>query len=497
MVVPSDILLDRELGSRSLREYIEMAWPQVEPAREFIPNYHIDAICEHLEAVTRREIRRLVINVPPGSMKSLTCSVFWPSWTWTHTPSCKWITASYSGMIARRDSLRALQLMETEWYQQRWGGLWKKNRDDWSSVKYSNSAAGFRFAVTVGGAATGEHADHQLVDDPIKPLDARGARVDSTKLQVCEEWWSETMATRVVDPARATRTIIMQRLHERDLSGLVLPTGDYTHLNLPMRYEPKCVISMPHPCALREDAKGEKTPPTPIKYKDPREEGELLWPARFPEEIQAERKKELGSRGVASQDQQRPMPSGGGIFKRDWVQHWKAFPKGRVEYIQSWDCTFKGLDDSDYVVGQVWARYMGLFFLLDQVRDQMTFSATCRAIKTLSAKWPKATRKLVEDKANGSAVISTLHDTVPGLIAVNPQGGKVSRAQAIEPLWESKNVWLPDPTVAPWVHDFIEELTDFNGDPGRHDDQVDAMTQALVYLHRKTASNYAKAMEQL
>ena len=179
MTIPSTIALDRGLCSHSFREYVSLAWPQVEPARPFVDNWHIAVICEHLEAVACREIRRLVINVPPGSMKSLLCGVFWPSWVWTMVPESKWITSSYSGVVARRDSLRAQRLMETPWYQERWGHLWKPSPDEWGAAKYSNDKAGFRLAVTVGGGVTGEHADHQLVDDPIKPLEARGDRVDS------------------------------------------------------------------------------------------------------------------------------------------------------------------------------------------------------------------------------------------------------------------------------------------------------------------------------
>lgn len=490
-----DILLDRELGSRSLKEFISMAWHLVEPARVLMHNWHIDALCEHLEAVTAGDIRRLVINVPPGTMKSLTCSVFWPAWSWARTPEAKWITASYSGAISRRDALRARRVLESQWYRERWGHLWEPNPDDWSSVRYSNSMAGYRMSTTVAGSATGEHADFQLVDDPIKPLDAPGARVKSAALGACLEWWDETMSSRMVDPSTSRRVIIMQRLHESDLAGHALASGNYDHLCLPMEAERRCVITVPHPCSMAEDATGRPTEPTTVGFKDERQSGDLLWLERFPEKAVKERQREMGSRGAAAQDQQRPMPAGGGLFKRDWIQYWRVFPRGRVQFIQSWDCAFKGLDDSDYVVGQVWARKDGEYFLVDQVRDRMSVSGTCKAILSLSAKWPKAVRKLVEDKANGPAVIQLLKKRVPGLLAVNPQGGKVARAQAVEPLWESGNVFIPDPALAPWVHDFVEELIPFNGDDGREDDQVDSMTQALVYLHKRTAGEYRKAMK--
>jgi predicted phage terminase large subunit-like protein len=493
-----NIIIERVLAARSLKDYILLAWPQVEPARDFIDNWHLDVLTEHLEAVTRGELTRLVINVPPGTMKSLSCCVFWPSWSWIAEPQLKWITAAYSGLISRRDALRARRLMESRWYQERWGHLWEPNEDDWSSIRYSNSKAGLRLATTPGGAGTGEHADIQLVDDPIKPMDASGARADSASLAACIEWWDETMASRVTDPATARRVIIMQRLHDRDLSAHALNAG-YDHLCLPMVATRKCVVKVQHPCSMAQNAKGEETPPTALGYKDERKPRELLWEKRFPLKVVKARRKEFGSRAWAAQDQQRPSPAGGNIFKRDWVQYWRSIPRRRVEIIQSWDCAFKGLDDSDYVVGSVWLRKDADYYLLDQVRDRMSVSGTCKAILSLSAKWKKARKKLIEDKANGPAVITLLKKKVPGLIAVNPQGGKVARAHAVEPLWESKNVWLPDPTLPgkAWVHDFIEEVVSFNGDPGREDDQVDGMTQALIYLHAKTAAQYKKAMEQL
>jgi predicted phage terminase large subunit-like protein len=496
-IIPEQILEERELGSRHLRDFIPLAWHQVEPARSFMANWHIDAICEHLEACTRRQIRRLVINIPPGSSKSIVTSVLWPAWSWTHTPSERWITASYADRIARRDALKARHLLEGPWFRERWGYLWTPDAARWTQAEYRNDQGGLRFATTVSGAVCGEHAGIQLVDDPIKPLDARGDRVDTTAITTCAEWWDETMPTRMIDPATGVRVIIMQRLHDADLSAHVLERGDYVHLNLPMRQERRCVITVPHMCSQPENDRGEPLDATPLGFKDTRAEGELLWPERFSEETCLERKNELGSRAHAAQDQQRPMPSGGGIFKRDWVQYYKIRPKppGGGEMIQSWDCTFKGLTDSDYVVGQVWLRHDGCYYLVDQVRDQMSFSATCRAVWAISARWPKAVRKLIEDKANGSAVIDVMQKRVPGLLPVNPEGGKIARANAVEAIWESGNVFVPDPEIAPWVHDFIEELLSFNGDPGRRDDQVDAMTQALVHLYRRSVGTLVQAMQ--
>lgn len=501
-----EILLDRELGSKSLRHFVRMCWPQIEPARPYQHNWHHDAFSDHLEAVTRHEILRLVINVPPGTTKSVYCSVLWPVWTWTQIPTAtnpgaatRWITASYSDRVARRDARRSMQLMESQWFRDRWGYLWEPNRKAWSPLECRNNLGGLRYATTVGGSAVGEHAHNQLVDDPLKPLEASGDRVDSAALATVREWWDETMTSRVLDPATTARVIIMQRLHDADLAGHAMMSGDYVHLNLPMEYERRCVITVPHMCSLDETDRGITLPPTPIGFKDPRQkDGDLLWPEHYPASVLPQRKKEMGARGVAAQDQQRPQPAGGSIFKRDWIQFYRVPPADpMMRFVQSWDCAFKGLLDSDYVVGQVWARRGGEFFLLDQIRDQMAFSATCKAIATLSMKWKRATRKLVEDKANGPAVIDVMGKKVPGLLPVDPRGGKIARAHAVEPLWESGNVWLPDPEIAPWIHDFVEEVIGFTGDPGKKDDQVDAMTQALSHLYSDSLSSYVASLQRV
>lgn len=496
--VPAEILEDRELGSRSLIDFVHMAWSQVEPARPFMSNWHIDAIVEHLEACTRREIRRLVINVPPGSSKSIITSVMWPAWSWTHTPKERWITASYADNIARRDAIKSRHILMSPWFRERWGYLWRPDPSRWTQAEYRNDQAGMRYAVTVAGSVTGEHAGIQLVDDPIKPLEARGDMVDTAKLSVCREWWDETMSTRMLDPSKGVRVIIMQRLHDGDLSAHCLGRGDYVHLNLPMRYEPSCVITVPHRCSVPKSDRGSELEPTPIGFQDPRagQDGKLLWPERFSPEACAERKEDLGSRAHAAQDQQRPMPSGGGIFKRDWIQFYTVRPKppGGGEMIQSWDCAFKKLSDSDFVAGQVWLRVDGNYYLVDQAHDRMSVSETCRAVAALSGKWKNAVRKLVEDAANGPAVVDILQKRIPGLKLVSPAGGKIARAHAVEPIWESGNVWLPDPSIAPWVHDFVEEVVSFNGDEGRPDDQVDAMTHALVYMYKRSVDTYVQAM---
>lgn len=473
-----EIEIDRELSARSFHDYIPLVWPQIEPTNPFIDNWHIGAIAEHLEAVSDNQISRLVINVPPGTMKSLAVCVFFPSWVWgpKNMPGKKLMFASYSDRISFRDSTRTRLLMESPFYQARWGdrfALTSKGME-----KFGNDKFGWRMATTVRGGATGEHADMQFVDDPLKPYDvSKSMHVEIGALEDCRIWWNETMSTRLVSIKYSSRVIIMQRLHDADLAGAVFKEGGYELLMLPMGFDPtrKCFTS--------------------IGFEDPRtEEGELLFPERFPAEEVARQAKEMGDRAAQAQHQQDPVLTEGNIIKYDWIMHWtkETLPFQWVTMIQSWDCTFKDSDNSDFVVGQVW----GLgndnnFYLLDQYRDRAGLLETCTAIKRMTIKWPKTHIKLVENKANGPAVFETLRTRIRGITLIEPEGGKIARVHAMEPLWNAGEVYIP-PESVDWVPGYVAELTGF---PAKlHDDQVDSTSQALIYFQSKSILTLKKAM---
>lgn len=486
-----DVDVDRELAARSLREYIEMAWHQVEPSVPFQPGWHIDAICDHLEAVKAGEIDRLVINVPPGIGKSLIACVFFPSWLWTDWPGAKFITASYSEDVAKRDSLRMRNLVESKWWRERWGHQMTPNRAQWAATHFRNKQGGFRFAVGVTGGVTGEHANVQIVDDPIKPLEVTGKlAVTKTTLERCDTWWDQTMPTRLVDAAVArvaARIIIMQRLHEADLSGRMIKDAGYHHLCLPMEYETKSTRKG-LPCVI----KGCRA--QHIEDTDPRtEDKELLEPNRKPREAVDKTKRELGSRGAASQFGQRPAPAEGAIFKRNGLRYYRKKDLPRLDrQIQSWDMTFKEAASS-FVCGQAWGQAGADCYLLGQRREKWGMSKTCDQVKLMSLDFPKAYKKYVEAKANGPAVVDMLKKIVSGFELVEPEGGKEARANAVEPMWESGNVYLPHPEECPWVEEFVEEVLGFPA--MKNDDQVDCMTQALVKLRRHSLERLRRAME--
>ena len=452
-------------------------WSRATP---FVPGWHLDAICDHLEAVSRGHIRNLLINMPPRHMKSLAVSVFWPCWEWATWPERKWLFSSYAASLSIRDSLKCRRLIESPWYQASWGDRFQLTGDQNAKQRFETNKSGYRLATSVGGTATGEGGDRIVVDDPHNVNEAESDLVRRGVI----DWWDQVMSTRLNDPKTGAKVIVMQRVHEADLAGHVLTQGGYEHLCLPAEYEGP-------------------TRSTVIGWSDPRTEaGELLWPDRFgPDEIDT-LKRSMGSYASAGQLQQRPAPAEGGILKRHWWRYWKPvgaslppvavrLPDGQQQFVpaidlpdsfdeqvQSWDMAFKDIDSSDYVVGQVWAKKQADKFLLHQVKARLDFPKTLDAVRKATRDWPHTHAKLVEDKANGTAVIATLKHEISGMIPVNPEGGKESRASAVSPQIESGNVYLPHPALTPWVGAFIDECASFPN--AAHDDQVDSMSQALL-----------------
>lgn len=501
--------LDRQLVQKGgLYKFMELGWHVIE-SEDFVPGWHLEEICVHLEAVSRNEIRRLVINIPPGCGKSLTVSVFWPVFDWIRNPWRKWMYASFDEGLSQRDALRAKELIRSEWFQRRWGlladskklerlgltpldvtgGAKGGTRQDSASVFWTHGG-GLRFSTSAGGRATGWHSHIQVIDDPTKPKDVDGGGLAAkNSLERTWSWYRGTMASRKANAELFSRVIIMQRLHEADLAGRLIAEGGYTHLRFPMRYEPEA------PC--KTDWGG-----------DPRtEKGELLTPERFSEATVLETEREMGPMVAAAQLQQRPSPEGGAIFRRAWMtRRWRVLPAG-IRLIQSWDFTFKDHDTTDFVVGHIWGQaflreedpeerskiiQLEEFYLVDEVRFRGGLPEAVQAMRDFTKKWPKARLKLVEDKANGPAVEQTLRRKVGGIVLVNPQGGKVARANAVSGYFEAGNILLPE---APWVEDYVKEMTDFP--VGLQDDRVDTTSQALLRLTSKARPPIAEAMERL
>lgn len=317
-------------------------------------------------------------------------------------------------------------------------------------------------SVGIGTGLTGNPAEVAIIDDPIKDREEADSLTYRDKVW---NWWTDVLSTRLAPGAPVV--VILTRWHEDDLAGRLVSSQ-------PQRWE---TLTIPAQCDdVSTDPLG-------------RQPGDWMTSARgrTPQQWQ-QIKTNAGARTWQALYQGRPSPAEGGLLRRDW---WRRFepprwvtdangchwvPQG--DLLQSWDLSFKGSATSDFVVGQIWQKVGGQFFLLDQVRGRWGFAETVTQIKNLTRRWPQALTKLVEDKANGPAVIDSLGGTITGLIPVNPQGGKVARANAVSSLIEAGNVHLP--SASPWVDDLIEEAAAFPN--GANDDQVDALTQALTRL---------------
>ena len=394
---------------------------------------------------------RLIISMPPQEGKSQRCSRRFPLWTLHHNPATRIAIVSYEANVARRWGRAVRDDITTH------PDLGLRVRDD-LAAQHEWQLAGHQggvYTAGIGAALTGRPVDLLIIDDPLKDR----LQADSELYRErCWDWWQEVGATRLAPGAPVV--LILTRWHQDDLAGRLLAAPD-GHLWR--------VLNIPAQADTDQDPLG-------------RQPGEFLESARGRTREQWEAiRVRSGSRTWNALYQGRPAPAEGGLLQRTWWQFWDTLPDlSSTTLIQSWDLAFKDAKTSDFVVGQVWAHDGARLILLDQVRGRWSFTETCRQIQQLTQKWPQATTKLVEDKANGPAVIDALKGVVPGLIPVNPEGGKESRAAAVSPLVEARNVWLPNPTRAPWVDELIEECAAFPN--GTHDDQVDALSQALTRL---------------
>lgn len=424
-------------------------------------------------------------------MKSLTVSVFAPVWQWTNEPGTKFLSASYVDSLATGFSVKSRDLIRSRWFQARFGDRFQLKSDVNLKTRYENDQGGQRYATSVGGSATGEGADIMLLDDPHNTEEAESATARQTVL----DWHDGVMATRFNDPEASIEVLVMQRIHEGDLTGhvLELDPGEWTLLCLPEEYEP--AHPFVYPAEVFTEGGRRLT-------GDPRtEEGELLAPGRIGPVSHAERVRRLGSYRAAGQLQQRPSAAEGAILKRAW---WRYFDPSLLDdenlhllprfqaVALSFDTSFKDKTSSDYVAGGVWGITGGDRYLLRLLNERLNLTATKTAILEYRswalARWPGVpVVTLIEKSANGVEIIEQLRREVPGVQPVVASTDKTTRAYAASPDVESGNVFLPGygspeggPDVArtsAGVQELIEQCAKFPA--GTHDDIVDMVTQLV------------------
>lgn len=489
----------KKAAEEDLVEFVRQAWKTIEPGAPYVHGWHIDAIAMHLEAVsgleTSGDINRLLINVPPGMMKSLLTSVFWPAWLWgpRNMPHLRFLCASHSQSLAIRDSTKMRRLIQSEWYQERWGDRVVLTGDQNAKTKFENTATGFREAVA-SGSITGSRGDIVIIDDPHS---VESAASDAMR-ETTKEWFLEAVPTRLNNPSQSAIVVIMQRLHEEDISGIILDKQlGYEHLCLPMEFEP----------TLRCE--------TSIGFIDPRKrDGDLLFPQRFPEEVVERDKAVLGPYATAGQFQQQPTPRGGGIIKSDWWQLWDQPAYPPFDYIvASVDTAYTTKQENDPSAMTVWGVWSGgenkaiptrqitrngemLFdlerqYTQDHPKVMMIYGWTERLeLHDLVEKVRETMvdygvdNLLIENKASGYSVAQEIrrmysHEDF-GVQLIDPKGlDKVARLYAIQHLFSEGLIYAPN---RPWADKVIHQTSQFP--KGKHDDLVDTVSMALSFLRK-------------
>lgn len=463
-------LLERQVKERASRHLLDFA---IYNRPHYRPNWHHRRLCEALDLFSKRVIKRLMVFMPPRHGKSELVSRCLPAYLLGREPDSSIIATSYSSSLASRMNRDVQRIMDTPSYADVFPlsrlsdknvvagapGTWLRNATIFEVVGRRGS---YRCSG-VGGGITGMGADFGLIDDPIKNQEEAYSTNFRDRLW---DWYISTFYTRL-ESEDSCILLTLTRWHEDDLAGRLLkqmkedPDADQWH-----------VVAFPAVCESEDNE------------QDPREIGDALWPGRFPLEI-LEKNKANGMYFWNALFQQRPAPIEGSIVQRSWVKHYRHLPDDCREWIQSWDLTFKETRKGSFVCGQVWCRKRGEFFLVDQVHERLDFPGTIGAIRGMVEKYPQCRAVLVEDKANGPAVIAALRREVSGIIPVEAKESKEARLHSVTPLLEAGNVYFPDER---WVDDLVEELVAFPN--GAYNDQVDALSQALNrYKRRPDFSN--------
>ncbi len=394
-------------------------------------------------------VRRLVVNVPPRHLKSLAASVALPAWLLGHDPSLAIVNVTYAQDLSEKFARDCRAIMSSDWYQELFPTRLASSREPLAEL--ATTCGGFRLATSVGGVLTGRGADVILIDDPLKPIDA----LSQSRRAAANDWFDSTVLSRLNDKQKGAIIIVMQRLHEDDLAGHVLAQGGWEAVSFP---------------AVAEDDETHaiETPRGPWTFR--RSAGEALDPAREPLHALERIRATIGEMNFAAQYQQRPAPAGGGMIKAAWLQRFRlADPPPFDRIVQSWDTANKPSELADYSVCTTWGVKGPRFYLLNVLRKKLSYPELRRAVVEQNALFgPQSI--VIEDRASGTQLIQDLiGDGLSHVARYSPDGDKIMRLHAQTAVIENGFVFVPD--EAPWLADYIAELTTFPA--GRHDDQVE------------------------
>jgi predicted phage terminase large subunit-like protein len=449
-------LLDALLR-RSLHSFVRKAFTTVSPGEQFLPNWHLEALCYHLELVRIGKIRRLKIEVPPRSLKSVCASVAFPAFVLGHDPTAKIITVSYSNDLAAKHAADCRAVMQAPWYK----ALFPQTRlsaDKNQESNYETTKRGYRYATSVGGTLTGRGGNLIIIDDPLKPEDA----MSEAKREAVNAWYSRTLLSRLNNKAQDAIILVQQRLHLDDLAGHVEELDDWVVLRLPAIAE--------------EDAQIRLGP----DHFHQRRAGDVLHPAREPHHVLDALRRALGSTTFSAQYQQCPVPTDGEIVKWSWFRRYaEPPPRSQLTIVQSWDTASKSDQHHDYSVCTTWGIRGDDLFLLNVERGRLDFPSLKRRVVELARHWQPRSL-LIEDKGSGTALIQQLRAESNGITyptAFIPKDDKLTRLHAQSAWIEAGHIWLPEQAL--WLEDLRVEIASFP--QGRNDDHVDSMSQFLSW----------------
>lgn len=482
-------LYKEDLRKISLIDYIKEAWHIVVPNRPFVNSWSIEAIADHLEAVSKGEITRLLINIAPRHSKSLLCSVFWPTWEWTHNPYSQWITLSYGLNLSIRDATKSRRLIQSKWYQDNWSKAFTFAFDQNVKSRYENSLQGHRVSSAMLASMTGENADRILIDDPHNVADIESDTIRESTIDA----YDLAISTRLNDVKTGTIVVIGQRLHEQDLFAHLLDQGGFEHLSLPSEYD------RTRHCTTTVKTSKNKiyTNPNTGTFSDPRtQDKELLAPERFDQSAIDKAKKVLQPLGYAAQHDQNPTPATGVLFNIDNFN--KIDPlliPFNLRKHRHWDLAAtvpKNGSDPDYTVGVL----MGIddtnnrFFVLDVQRFRLEPAmAQARILKTAQEDGLSVSITVEEEKASAGKHVAASWTTglLKGFVFTGQpiQGDKVARARAYAAQVNARNVYIPN--NAEWWFEYAKEMKSWPN--VKHKDQGDGSSGAFNELTKGNVIN--------
>ncbi|MCO6384926.1 phage terminase large subunit [Oceanicola sp. 502str15] len=442
---------------KDLSSFIQQSFATVDPGTQYVHEWYVDAIAYQLDRVARGEITRLIITMPPRTMKSISGSVAFPAYLLGHYPRKKLLTASYADGLAEKLALDCQKFMMAPWYQRCFPQT-RIARGRSSRRDFETTLGGGRFSTSIGGTVTGRGGDIIIIDDPHKPDEA----TSDAKRNAVLDWYRSTLLSRLNDPVKSAIILIQQRVHEEDLAGMLLEQGGWTHLNLPAIAEERMEFPM--------------GPDRSLIFI----EGIPLFSGRLPPDLLERRRKELGSYVYAAQYQQRPAPLGGGLVKWSWFRTYDE-PPTRCDddrIVQSWDTACNAEEANDYSVCTTWLVRGASAWLLDVIRTKLEFPQLRRRIIKEAGRWD-ASLVLIEQAGSGISLYQDLYDnTLLNVRGVKPRDDKATRLLSVTPLIECGRIAIPK--EAPWLAEFQREIVNFPR--GKHDDQVDSLSQFLKWL---------------